>query len=334
MARRVLFVQTAFLGDAVLATAAWEVWHAQFPEDEISVVVRKGNEGLFEGHPWLGEGAVHVWAKSQPGRYLRLITLGLQLRGRYDCVIAIQRHASSGILALLSGARLRIGYATHPLAWTFHRAVDHVLGDGRHETERLHDLVTAAAAALAALAGTPAPTLPQALPRLHPAPQHVAAAAPYLAGPAPVVLAPASVWATKQWPEERWVELGRILKTSDFARPVVLIGGAVIAPTDLLGTAALLSGAAALVANDSGPVHIASSVNCPTVAVFCSTVPAFGFGPLAPHSIVIEEPLSCRPCGAHGHRTCPLGHFDCGHRITATRVAAACEQATSFRRSL
>ena len=155
MARRVLFVQTAFLGDAVLATAAWEVWHAQFPEDEIGVVVRKGNEGLFEGHPWLGEGAVHVWAKSQPGRYLRLLALGLHLRGRYDCVIAIQRHTSSGILALLSGARLRIGYATHPLARTFHRAVDHVLGDGRHETERLLDLVTAAAAALAARAGTP-----------------------------------------------------------------------------------------------------------------------------------------------------------------------------------
>ena len=350
MARRVLFVQTAFLGDAVLATAAWEVWHAHFPEDEIGIVVRKGNEGLFDGHPWLGVGAVHVWAKSQPGRYLRLIALGLHLRGRYDCVIAIQRHASSGILALLSGARLRIGYATHPLAWTFHRAVDHVLGNGRHETERLHDLVTAAAAALAARSGTPAPTLPPALPRLYSAPQHVAAAAPYLAGPAPVVLAPASVWATKQWPEERWVELGRILKTNDFARPVVLIGGpsdrpllariahgiggAVIASTDLLGTAALLSGAAALVANDSGPVHIASSVGCPTVAVFCSTVPAFGFGPLAPGSVVVEESLSCRPCGAHGHRTCPLGHFDCGHRITAARVAAACEEATSFRRSL
>jgi heptosyltransferase-2 len=65
--------------------------------------------------------------------------------------------------------------------------------------------------------------------------------------------------------------------------------------------------------NDSAPLHFASAVNAPVTAVFCSTVPAFGFGPLSDVSFVVETdiPLSCRPCGLHGYKACPLGHFNC-----------------------
>jgi heptosyltransferase-2 len=54
-------------------------------------------------------------------------------------------------------------------------------------------------------------------------------------------------------------------------------------------------------------------VNAPVTAVFCSTVPQFGFTPLSDISKVAEtkEPLSCRPCGIHGFSSCPLGHFKC-----------------------
>ena len=66
---------------------------------------------------------------------------------------------------------------------------------------------------------------------------------------------------------------------------------------------------------DSGPLHICSAMNAPVTAIFCSTSPAFGFGPLSDISIVVEpqEKLSCRPCGAHGHKKCPEGHFKCGN---------------------
>ena len=39
--RKVLFIQTAFLGDVVLATSGMEAWHQSFPEDEVHVLVRK-----------------------------------------------------------------------------------------------------------------------------------------------------------------------------------------------------------------------------------------------------------------------------------------------------
>lgn len=69
--------------------------------------------------------------------------------------------------------------------------------------------------------------------------------------------------------------------------------------------------------NDSAPLHIASAMNAPVTAIFCSTVPAFGFGPLRENGRVVEtsERLDCRPCGLHGHSACPKGHFRCAMGI-------------------
>ena len=69
--------------------------------------------------------------------------------------------------------------------------------------------------------------------------------------------------------------------------------------------------------NDSAPMHIASAMNAKTTAIFCSTVPSFGFGPLSDSAQIVETKLAldCRPCGLHGHKECPKGHFKCGFSI-------------------
>jgi len=81
----------------------------------------------------------------------------------------------------------------------------------------------------------------------------------------------------------------------------------------LLQSAALMAGAKHNYVNDSGPLHLASATNAPVSAFFCSTVPEFGFGPLSENATIIEvKNLDCRPCGLHGHKACPKGHFRCG----------------------
>jgi heptosyltransferase-2 len=85
----------------------------------------------------------------------------------------------------------------------------------------------------------------------------------------------------------------------------------------LLQSAALMRDAAMSYVNDSAPLHLASAMNAPTTCIFCSTVPAFGFGPLADNACIVEpaEPLECRPCGLHGFRKCPQQHFRCAKSI-------------------
>ena len=69
--------------------------------------------------------------------------------------------------------------------------------------------------------------------------------------------------------------------------------------------------------------NIASAMNAPVTVVFCSTVPAFGFGPLRENGRVAEtsEKLACRPCGLHGYKACPEGHFKCALAIDPQQVA-------------
>ena len=76
--------------------------------------------------------------------------------------------------------------------------------------------------------------------------------------------------------------------------------------------------------NDSAPMHIGSAMDAPVTAIYCSTVPEFGFGPLSTNSRILQtdENLSCRPCGLHGYTSCPKGHFDCASKINMEELIA------------
>ena len=324
-ARKVLFIQTAFIGDAILASALWETWHAVHPDDTIHICVRKGNEALFHGHPFLA--GVHVWDKKGGvlNRYQSLNGLARVLRAeRFDAVFTPHRHTSSGWLAWRSAAPIRVAFDVHPLRRIFTHLVPHGFEEGVHEIERNQRLVEG-------WTNVEAPA--------------VAAVVSEAAGPdwsAVAVLAPASRVGDEQWPVERWIELCDALAKE--MPELRLVGGpadaalleqiatktehpnaVVQANQGLLESAALMAQAAWVLTNDSGPLHLASAVNAPTVAVYCSTVPAFGFGPLSDRSRVVEsaESLPCRPCGVHGKTSCPLGHFACGESITVEQVLSA-----------
>jgi len=341
--KRILVIQTAFLGDAVLATSIIEKLRAFHPDAAIDLVVRKGNEGLFDGHPFLH--ALHIWDKRN-GKTRDLFRLIRELRTtRYDHIINAQRFFSTGLMTVLARGREKVGYDKNPLSFLFTRKVKHVIpavdppfdsaqgGTWPHEVDRLNVLI-------AHITDASRP-----LPGLYPTTEHESEAHGHMRAWAHeqtehryVCIAPASVWFTKQWPAEKWIELIRSLPhelriyligaPGDAAlceliargseRGVVLAG-----KLSLLGTAALMKGALMNYVNDSAPLHIASAMNAPVTAVFCSTVPAFGFGPLNANGRVVEfsGKLYCRPCGLHGYKACPEGHFRCAQEIDPKAVA-------------
>ncbi|NQU04690.1 MAG: glycosyltransferase family 9 protein [Calditrichaeota bacterium] len=156
----------------------------------------------------------------------------------------------------------------------------------------------------------------------------------------PLILAPGARHKTKIWQEDRWIELIK-MAFNDGLKKQVLIGSP--SEKDLLESiadrldfpvlmtagktgigemAALISMGKALVTNDSAPMHIASAVGTPLVAIYGPTVPEFGFSPFRCRSEVvqIEEELSCRPCHPHGTEECPKGHFRCMNDIDASEV--------------
>ncbi|MEY4135630.1 MAG: hypothetical protein RL386_1980 [Bacteroidota bacterium] len=311
MRYKFLILQTAFLGDVVLATALAEKLHQEYPEAAIDFLLRKGNEPLLKGHPFLRQ--TLVFDKQKKVRSMVALIRHLR-KERYDLLVNVQRFASSGIIAALSGAREIVGFDKNPFAFAFSRAYPHRIEAAVHETMRNLSLLEG---------WTDGQNV---APRLYPPPEAYADVPrePY------ICIAPTSVWFTKQWPAEKWAAFIRSLP-GDLT--IALLGGpadhaacAYIRETaghpralnkagalTLLESAAWMQGALMNYANDSAPIHIASAVGAPVTAIFCSTVPAFGFGPLSPVSRVVEVPgeLPCRPCGLHGFRACPRGDFRC-----------------------
>ena len=336
-----LLIQTAFIGDVILMTALLEYLHRTEPATPVDVLVRRGNEGLLAGHPRVRR--VLVWDKKHR-KYAGLWQLLRRVRAAgYGRVVTLQRFASTGFLTAFSGAPVRVGFAQNPFSRFFTRRVPHVIGDGTHEVERNLALLNEELRMKNEELGTPDnSSLSEASkPRLYPSAADDATAALYAAAGPYVCLAPTSVWFTKQYPEAKWLEL---LAALPAGLRVYLLGGppdvaacarlaaasgragvvSLAGQLGLLASAALMRGARMNYVNDSAPMHLCSAVGAPVTAVFCSTVPAFGFGPLSPVSFVVEtrEPLACRPCGLHGHGACPLGHFRCAYGIEVAQLLA------------
>lgn len=316
--RKILLIQTAFIGDVILATALVEKLHRRFPGAAIDFLLRKGNEGLLQNNQHLRQ--VLIWDKKKQKTSNLFRILGQIRRERYDAVVNLQRFFSTGMLTALSRAKERIGFDKNPWAFGFTRKVPHLFGTDEnfiHEIDRNLSLIA------------PLTDAQRERPKLYPSEkdfQVVPINQKY------VCIAPTSVWYTKQLPPERWLALIKQLPEN---WTIYLLGGpgdhtaceAILQQSihpnvvntsgqlSFLQSAALMSAAMMNYVNDSAPLHIASAMNAPVTAAFCSTVPRFGFTPLSEKAWVVEtkEQLDCKPCGLHGYRACPQGHFKCAN---------------------
>lgn len=327
--KKVLIVQTAFIGDVILATVLIEHLKKVNPEVKIDFLLRKGNEPLLKNHPHLNE--VLIWDK-QKNKWKNLFVVLKKIRSnRYDLLVNAQRFFTTGLLTVFSRAKYSVGFDKNPLSFLFSRRIPHHFGDGTHEVNRN----------LALLKGYGDEF--RSKPALYPSQEEWKAVEKYKEKKY-LCISPASVWFTKQYPKEKWLEF--IHSLEDRYR-IYLLGSAtdralcekirkeskqpdlinLAGELSLLASAALMKDAVMNYVNDSAPMHLASSVNAPTCAVFCSTLPAFGFGPLADKSFTVEiqEKLSCRPCGKHGKKGCPEKHFHCALHIEAKQLREALE---------
>ncbi|MEO6814573.1 MAG: glycosyltransferase family 9 protein [Ginsengibacter sp.] len=322
--QKFLVIQTAFTGDVVLATAVLEKIHRFFPHAEIDILVRKGNEGLLDGHPFIHE--TLIWNKKE-NKNKHLLQLLKKIRSnKYDKVINLQRFASTGILTAFSKADEKIGFKKNPLSFLYTKSFPHDMLNGQHEVERNNKLIEDFTDSLFTK------------PKLYPSKKDEERITEYISEPF-VCMIPASVWFTKQYPFEKWIELINVfppqfkiyllggkedigfcekIKNNVSNNKVEILAGKL----NFLSSAALMKKATMNYTNDSAPLHFASAMDAPVTAIFCSTVPRFGFYPLSTRTYIVEtdEFLPCKPCGLHGWNACPLGHFKCALTIDTQKL--------------
>ena len=315
-----LVIQTSFLGDVILTTPLIRELAKRGPVD---VLATPQGAAVLANNPDIRT-VIRYDKRGTYGSALNLWQTVREIRSRrpYDTAYLAQGSFRSGLLAIMTGAKQRIGFASSTGRALYTEQIPY--RPDHHHAERLWSLSMSECA--------DPPTRDQIRPRLYPSDEErlivdrLLRRAGSLEEPF-VALAPGSAWGTKRWPY--YVELAK--RTSEYAR-IAIIGsksdepiaeeiaaalpaGCVInavGELSLLASAELIGRAQVIVTNDSAPQHLASAMGTPTLTIFGPTVPEFGFGPLAErHAVTGLDGLSCRPCDRHGPQRCPLGHWRC-----------------------
>lgn len=236
----------------------------------------------------------------------------------YEWIVDLQGLLKSALVTRLARGARRIGPSFHRegARW-FYTAVAGPRDKQRHAVEENLDVARYLGLPV------PPPEFPLALPlRL-------------LGEPPPrVALLPHSRWSSKNWPVASFVEVGRELQ-DHVGATLYLLGGAEEAAVcaqmekELKGPVVNLAGQTTLVqlggvlkemnlviANDSGPMHLAAAVGTPVLAIFGATDPR-RTGPYGPRHRVVKGKLLCQPCFA---RACRYRDHSCMRAVTPQLV--------------
>jgi heptosyltransferase-1 len=326
-APRILIVRLSALGDIVFATSLLEGLRRRWPQAHIAWLAQQGFAGILDGDPRLNE------VIAAPADLLRslsaLANLRRQLKARhFDWVIDAQGLLKSRLVAALSGARTRVGFASRePGAFL----MDHLLakgGDTRDissEYRYLAEQITGKPAGSPRLIATAAA-------------QAQVRKAMDQAGLKPgfIALCPFTTRPQKHWMEDYWPRLASLLAARGLG-PCVLFGGPadraaaariatgmpashvnLVGQTRLCELPAWLEQAGMVIGVDTGLTHIGIAMRRPTLALFGSTCP-YTQGADSPLTVMYDA-LPCAPC--RRHPTCG-GAWTCMRGLIPERVAAA-----------
>ena len=356
--KKILLIKLSALGDVVHTIPVLNKLRRRYPNARIDWLVTPGIAELLRHNPAINnviEFLRDEWSEPwRPAPYVSAARLIAQLRSaEYDLVIDLQGQLRSAVFAFTSGAPVRIGF-DKPRPDVF-ASLPRIIP----EEARKHAWKGAREGSWLAYTDTiPLPTLD-----IHPVERYLGIG-PMLGlddGPAdfsfPIpqdataridglldyyeiakariaVVAPGTVWETKQWLADAFAEVARSLLQQKLA--VVLIGSegerglcdeiAGLAPgavnlageTALSELAALISRSAICITNDSGPMHLAVALGRPIVSVFGPTDPVWA-GPYRQPDSIVRAGLSCSPCYLRRLRECPNGHA-CMQQVPAATV--------------
>jgi heptosyltransferase II len=299
-----------WLGDLVVSTGFVVALLDRFPKAQIDLIVRAG----FEELPLPHRGRVLPFDRQA----VSAGAFGKTLRsGGYSHFFVLPPSLSSAWMAWRSGIRWRIGYAEQGRSWLLRPALRY-----RHPPRSVH-LLQEYLGLLDPWGGASAE---QSLPRLDVSPEwlrrHALPSTPWKSRP--VVLAPGAEYGpAKQWPAAYFHELAQALAGQGWEIAVIglakdrELGDSIVqgipgatnlcGQTNLMQLTALLAGAALLVSNDSGAMHLAAALSIPQLALAGSTNPTWT-GPLNPKAQVVYRKEWCSPCYA---RVCRFGHTHC-----------------------
>ena len=334
--RNILVRATNWVGDAVMSVPALQALRERFPDAKISIIARPWVAGLYGREPFCDELIAYQAPKGWQGIGEKL-DVAARLRARnFDCAILLQNAFEAAALVRMSGIPVRIGYARDAREWLLSHAIRVPRADETPRHQRFYYLELLKRAKIIdgyktdgvirlAGAGAAAESGRERF--------RLASVSGSVIGVSPG----AAYGGAKRWLPERFAQAAVRIARERHATVAVFgakeefqICEAVQQSVDALGSRCvnfagttslehfieMAAACEAFLTNDSGPMHIASALGVPTVAIFGAT-DHIATGPTGLLSRVVREPVDCSPCLL---RECPIDHR-CMTRVSAERVA-------------
>lgn len=324
--KKILVIQTAFLGDAILTTPLLRALKDIYPDSQTDILCLPQTKPVFENNKYI-DGFIIFDKRNRFKKFASFLKCVKNIRKeKYDLGISIQSSFTSSLLMKLGNIETKHGFSRQKM---LDISVNHAEIKGAHKIDKILRLLRPFSGknfdmqTELIFSASDEKTVNGLIGDVESFHGKI------------IAIAPGSVWFTKKWPKEYFTELVRSLTADKYK--VFIVGGPedsslgyeIVSGTDavnlagklsLLQSAALISKCDLIVTNDSAPLHIANAVKTDVIAIFGPTVRNLGFYPYRKSDILIELEMECRPCGKHGGDKCPLGHHNCMKNITPKMV--------------
>lgn len=332
---KILVIQTAFLGDAILTLPMIQKLKEKFPDSEIQVLCIPSTKEIFDASPAVNNSIV-IDKKGKHKNFVSLYRFVSGLRKRnYTQIYSPHRSFRSALVVKLLKVEKSFGFSNSAFKEAYTSII--LYDTKKHEVQKNLDLAGISYDS-ESWKIKPELNLPdnfgKPLEKIF---------VNYNSESILCAIAPGSVWNTKKYPVEYFEKI--IEHFNEKKWYTILLGGAAdrnicedlaskydnvysaAGQLSVLESIKVLKEAKILISNDSAPTHMGMCADIPVLTIYCSTVPAFGFYPYNKKSSYISfEDLSCKPCGIHGHKKCPVGTFECAYKIIPENVILKIEK--------
>jgi heptosyltransferase II len=329
--RRILLRAPNWIGDTAVATPAMRAIRSKFPEAELTVMVRPAAKGIFAAATFVDK----VWIEPRPAGISEWWRLAAEVRRRrFDLAVIFPNSFESAATAFVGRIPQRIGYSMDGRGWLLTHKV-------QGEKRKVHHVDYYLELAKAAGANVSEPVMEiQARPEDRDIARKLLSADGIASDSSFMILSPGAAFgAAKRWGDRQFAEAADNL-AKEFHLAVVIIGSesersisesirssmktaAVVlnGKTSMETLIGLIAESSLMLGNDSGPVHLASALGIPTVAVFGATDYKVA-APYGPRGREVHHQVECSPCWL---RECPIDHR-CMTRVLPETVCNAARE--------
>ncbi len=335
--KRILVIQTAFIGDAILTLPLIQYLKNSSEKSEITVLAIPSTSSIFENSSFVANVIIYD-KKGKDKSLLSFVKLIKKIRKQnFDEVYSPHRSFRSTLLSYFSKAEQTVGFNIATFSFLYKKKIKYE--KNHHEVKRN----------LALAEFNFQKDDWKILPKINfdKINKDEIDKIFYNTKKKIIAVAPGSVWQTKVYPKEYFIEVAKFLINKNYY--ILLIGGkndinvcqeiqdeikenifSLAGKFSIVESIYLLTKCVALICNDSSPTHMSMAADIPVLTIYCSTVPGFGFYPYNQKGKYISfDELNCKPCGIHGHKVCPMKTFECGFKLTPQKVIAKLEEIIS-----